>query len=102
MPQIEVRTRMRPTARTGPELVMEMLLVPRGSGNRRFAQDLARAARQHPKLKPHIKRVRAGTSKVLVVFRPSMALTKIIFEWNRERIESETVDVEGQIPLFGN
>ena len=101
MPKIEVRTRMRPLARNGAELWFEMLLVPRGSGNRKLAVALARAVRNHPQLKPHVKRVVAGSSKVLVVFKPSMGLMKTLLLWNKERIEAAGEDVEGQLALFG-
>lgn len=96
MPQIEVKTRMRPESRHGPELVLEILLTPRGSGNRRLAVALARAAKNHAQLGPHVKRVRAGYSKVWVVLTPSVALAKTMLEWN-----AHPQDVPGQLPLFG-
>ncbi len=109
MPQVEVRTRIRPVRRTGggkrrwsdgdSEIVMQILLLPRGSGNRKMAVALAKAAKADPKLSPHVKRVKAGASTVWVILRPSFALAKTMMEWNRQRVENP--DVPGQLPLFG-
>ncbi len=110
MPQVDVKTRLRPVRPTGKkprprewlhetELVIEIGLLPRGSGNRKLARSIAAAAKQHPKLRPHLKRVRAGSSKVWVVLRPSAALMRIMMEWNQDRLDE--VDVPGQLPLFG-
>lgn len=78
---------------------MELLLTPRGSGNRRWAVALAKAAKRHPQLGPHVKRTRAGSSKVWIVLKPSLALTRALLEWQEQR--SSVPDVEGQLPLFG-
>jgi hypothetical protein len=99
MPSVEVKVRTRLRGRGGPEVVLEILLTPRGSGNRKLARQLATAARMHPKLGPHIRRVSCGTSKINVHLIPSMELSRVMLEWNRERMERS--DVPGQLPLFG-
>ena len=99
VPQIEVRTRMRPHARTGSELVLEILLTPRGSGNRKWALALGREARRSDELKDHIKRVRVGSSKVWIVLRPSMELARVLLEMQARRAAEK--DAPGQLGLFG-
>ena len=110
MPQVEVRTRMRAARRKGTrkrpgmlsadehELILELVITPRGSGNRNFARGLARAAVNHPHLGPHVKRARAGSSKVWVILRPSLELTTALAEFQLER--ARLSDVPGQLPLF--
>jgi hypothetical protein len=107
MPTIEVRTRLYPRRlkrgerrdRLENDLLMEILLHPRGSGNRNLARSLARAAKNHPQLGPHVRSVRAGSSKVWVTLIPSLALTKTLATWNAKR--EQLADVPGQLPLFG-
>jgi hypothetical protein len=101
MPQVELKTWLRPLGRRRKgesELVLEFRLTPRGSGNRKLARALASAAKNHPKLGPHVKRVQAGSSKVWVVLRPSLTLMQVVAAWKDEMIE--TADVPGQLPLF--
>jgi hypothetical protein len=81
------------------DLLMEILLHPRGSGNRNLARALANAAKKHPQLGPHVRSVRAGSSKVWVTLIPSFALTKTLAMWNAQR--EQDIDVPGQLPLFG-
>jgi hypothetical protein len=81
------------------EVLMEILIVPRGSGNRNLARGLAQAAKLHPALGPHVRRVRAGASKVWVTLIPSLALTRTLLTWESER--QGQADVPGQLPLFG-
>jgi hypothetical protein len=109
MPKVEVRTRLRPLgnkrkpAPDAPknqfngELIMELLLTPRGSGNRKFAIALAKAAKNHPRLGPHVKSVKAGSSKVWIILIPSLGLMKTIWQWT----EQQTTDVPGQLSMFG-
>jgi len=110
MAQVDVKTRMRPVRPPGnkprprewlheTELVIEIGLLPRGSGNRNLARSIANAAKHHAKLAPHVKRVRAGSSKVWVILRPSAALMRIMMEWHQDRLDE--VDAPGQLPLFG-
>jgi hypothetical protein len=79
-------------------LILDLLLVPRGSGNRSFAVALAKTIRKHPKLGPHVRQVKAGSSRVMVSLTPSAGLMKTIWQWTQD--ESQTADVEGQLPLF--
>jgi hypothetical protein len=99
MPRAELKIRMRPLAKRGAELVLEILLTPRGSGNRELARQMARAARNHPKLGPHVRRVQAGSSKVMVHLIPSVELMRVVAQWQRDEVEA--ADVPGQLPLFG-
>ena len=99
MPRDEVKVRSSFAGRRGPEVVMEILLTPRGSGNRKMARQLAQCFKSHPKLGPHVRRCCIGSSKVIVHMIPSRGLMKVMLEWNRERAENP--DVPGQLPLFG-
>ena len=101
MPQVELRTRTRINGRSGPELILEILLTPRGSGNRKLALGLARAAKKDPRIGPHVKRVRAGYSKVWVTLTPSIQLARTLFEMQAAALANAGQDVEGQLPLFG-
>ncbi len=101
MPKIELKTRIRTTGRHGPELILDLLLVPRGSGNRAFAAALAKSIREHPKLGHHVRQVTAGSSRVIVSLISSPGLMKTIWQWNKDRVDAQG-DVPGQIPLFGS
>jgi hypothetical protein len=100
MPKIELKTRIRSDGRHGPELILDLLLVPRGSGNRAFAAALAKTIRKHPKLSPHVRQVKAGSSRVMVSLTPSVGLMKTIALWSSSVQADE--DVPGQLPLFGS
>jgi hypothetical protein len=82
------------------ELLLEILLTPRGSGNRKFAVELAQAARTNPKLGPHIRRVKAGSSKVWIYLTPSLGLMKTLALWSSSVQQDQ--DVPGQLGLFGS
>ncbi len=109
MPQVEVRTRLVPVRRPGEkkrdnllgetEILLEILLVPRGSGNRKWAVALGKAAKVHPEIGPHVKRVRVGSSKLWIALKPSASLMASMLSWNKRRVEMS--DVPGQLPLFG-
>ena len=101
MPQVELRTRMRVNGRRGPELILEIILTPRGSGNRKLALCLARAAKKDPRLGPHVKKVKAGYSKVWVTLTPSLQLGRTLLEIQALQLANAGQDVEGQLPLFG-
>lgn len=95
--KIEVRTRMR-IARGGvPTVVLDLLLLPRGSGNRNRARRLAQAFREHPKMKRHVRRVVCGTSRVTVHLRASVPMMRDIWAIAPEQ---GIPDVPGQMPLF--
>jgi hypothetical protein len=89
--QVEVTTKLKPGV-----LVLDIALVPRGSGNRNAARRLAEGFRTNGKLAPHVLKVTAGTSRVLVHLRVSLELMRIVAEW--PKVEG---DVPGQLPLFG-
>jgi hypothetical protein len=108
MPKVEVRTRVVPATRSrgsrkrpgwdaGGYVLLEILLTPRGSGNRPLAVALANAAKAHPQLGPHVYSARAGYSKVWIKLTPSVQLARTMLEWNANR----QPDVPGQLPLFG-
>ena len=91
--QVEVTTRFKPAENL---VILDMALTPRGSGNRAAARRLAQSFRNHAELKPHIHHVTCGSSRVIVTLVNSLALMKII-----ATIKRGTVDVPGQLALFG-
>ncbi len=97
--QYEVRTRMKPGGVKGPEIIMEILLTPRGSGNRKYAQALARAAESHPEFGCHVRRVRVGASKVMVVFEPSAAFGQAML--SATFMPKKSTGIPGQLGLLG-
>lgn len=97
--QAEIKTMMRVRDGHPPELIMQMMLLPRGSGNKNKARRLAQAFKEHPKMKPHIKRVVTGSSSVTVHMLSSLALMDVLNEISAEAKAKK--DVEGQLPLFG-
>ncbi len=99
MPSVELKVRTRMRARGGPELVLELLLTPRGSGNQKLARELAASVRRHPKLGRHVRRVVSGTSKVNVHLIPSAELMRVVAMWQKEEVQGS--DVPGQLGLFG-
>jgi hypothetical protein len=82
------------------ELLLEIILTPRGSGNRKLAVGLAKAAKGHPQLGQHVRRVKAGSSKVWIYLTPSFGLMKTVALWQSSVQTNE--DVPGQLPLFGS
>ena len=78
-------------------VIIDVALVPRGSGNRAAARRLAQSFRNHDRLKPHIVKVTCGSSRVLVHFRSSLELMSIIREI---RLDREIQDVPGQLQMF--
>jgi hypothetical protein len=92
--QAEVTTKFKMTEGV---MVLDIKLVPRGSGNRAAAQRLGRGVRSHPDLGPHIKRVVVGTSRVTVHFLVTLEFLKIVRDLKLE----ENRDVPGQLALFG-
>lgn len=96
--QAEVRTRTVVRRGGRVEMVMEILLLPRGSGNRYKARRLAQAFKEHRIMGPHIHKVVCGTSKVALHMEPSLDLLGAIAETVEEgrRREGEA----DQMPLF--
>lgn len=95
--QVETQTRYRVSSKGKLEVIVKLLLKPRGSGNKHYAARLAKAFRDHPIMAPHISKVVAGTSSVTVHVVPSVACMRAINEVAR----TATVDVPGQMLLPG-
>ena len=76
-------------------MVLDVKLLPRGSGNRAAAERLARQFEADERFAPHIIEVNAGASRVTVHFRCSLALIRAIQE-----AKIEVRDVPGQLGLF--
>jgi hypothetical protein len=85
-----------------PELLMKIMILPRGSGNRGLCRRLAREAKIHPVLAEHVSRVKVGSSTVWVYLRPSLRLTAQLGIMMLERANraADAQDVPGQLPLF--
>lgn len=98
--QIEVKTRMRITGEE-PEVIMDLLLKPRGSGNRHQARLLGRAFRNHRILGDHVKKVVVGSSRVTVHLRATLDAIRAVNECAEENRRNQPVDVPGQLKLFG-
>lgn len=94
---VELRTRVKGLGTKRAVVVLDVLLLPRGSGNRTRARRLADAFRKHELMGPHISRVVCGASRVTVHLRASAASVAALAElMEREKRK----DVEGQLPLF--
>src|SRR4051794_24073114 len=96
--QVETRTKMR-VSPTGPELILYITLLPRGSGNRAAVRRLGAAARRS-EMAPHIKRMVCGATRLTIYLRSSLALMKTIMTWTDQEL-GKSKDVPGQMPLFG-
>lgn len=79
-------------------IVLDMLLKPRGSGNRYFAKRLAATFKQDPELKPYITRVVVGSSRVTVRLRCEVGLMGAMMRVVNRHVEVR--DVPGQMPMF--
>ena len=83
MPQTKMTMQMELDA-PKPALVVKFDLLPRGSGNRRFAKAIAHEFRTNPTISPHVISARSGTSRVVVRLRPSMDASRAFVQWSRE------------------
>jgi hypothetical protein len=97
MPRIETRTRIYVSKKGVPVVVLDILLLPRGSGNRAMAKALAAKARAST-LGPHLLKVVTGASRVTLHMRSSLEFVRVIAEWPGR--EGDT-DVPGQLLLPG-
>lgn len=79
-------------------VIMEILLLPRGSGNRNMARRLANHFRTNPELKPNVHKVVCGTSRVTVHLIPSVDLLQKIEDIKQQQRQQ---DLPGQLRLFG-
>jgi hypothetical protein len=100
MPQAKVITQIVTRRGNDPELLMKIMIVPRGGGNRPLVRRLARACRIHPVIGDHVSRVKVGSSTLWVYLRPSFKLTAAIAMMTLDKHRRETADVPGQLPLF--
>lgn len=94
--QVEVTTKIKLGGETGSILILDVALLPKGSGNRAAAQRLAEGFRRSPELAPHVVKMTTGTSRVIVHLRNSPSLISAIL-----KIKAMARDVPGQLPLFG-
>src|SRR5438309_3377044 len=90
----EVRTQLKRDSKGTWVVVVDIIFVPRGSGNRNHARRLGEEFRSNAKLGPHVLKVVVGASKVRVYMRPSMDLMKVIAQW-----PTPVEDVPGQMLL---
>ena len=98
--KVELRTRVKGLLTDKPTVVLDVLLLPRGSGNRKRARELAALLRSNDLMGPHIDRVVCGASRVTVHVKATVASMRALNQWlERERLKKEN-DVEGQPPLF--
>ena len=96
--QVEVKTQLKIQRDGTPLVILSVILLPRGSGNRNRARRLADAFRNHPRMKPHIREVICGASRVTVHMRSSLSLLR---EINALAGAARAGDVPGQLALFG-
>ena len=79
-----------------PETVMQIDILPRGSGNRNLARRLAEAFESHDLMGDHVTEVRAGASRVTVHIKPSLAAISAVMECmkrERQRVAEEKAAV---------
>lgn len=93
--QIKVTTRMR-LKEEG--VVVDMILLPRGSGNRNAARRLRESFERNEQLRPHLLRVVSGTSRVTLHLKASVELMRVISEMRTAAEQAR--DVPGQLKLF--
>ena len=97
MPHIEVKTKLR-VLKTGPEVLVDLVFVPRGSGNRNKARQVAQILRVNPRFKPHVRKVVVGASRVTVHLIPTFDLLRDLEALKNQ--QTEAADVPGQLRLF--
>lgn len=106
MSQMELRSRlvMRRHGRGGseptpwPMLVVDMILLPRGSGNRNRARRIADRWRKSEVMAPFVEKIITGASKVRVHLTCSPELQEAVRE--AQKLERESQDLPGQLGLF--
>lgn len=93
--QIEVATKLRLKDNT---VIIDVKLLPRGSGNRNAARRLGESFRRNPHLKDHIKKIVIGTSRVTIHLISSVKLLAEIQRMIADNVAQR--DDPGQLPLF--
>ena len=84
-----------------PLLVIDLVMVPRGSGNRNKARRVGDSWRRSELMKPFVEKVVVGASKVRVHLTLSPDLKRTMDQYQREQAEQQVQDVPGQALLFG-
>lgn len=97
--QIETKVRSRVSKKGEPEVVLDVIFLPRGSGNRAKVRRLGEEFRKHEVVGPYVKRVVCGATRLTVSMRAGFGLMGAIMELSRQAKEKQ--DVPGQLPLFG-
>ena len=97
---VEVKTHVKftPGSSPWPLMIVDMVYVPRGSGNRNKARAMAERWRESDVMAPFLEKVVVGASKVRVHLRCSPAFTQAMARVREE--EAARVDVPGQLGLF--
>ena len=103
---VEMKMQYKGLATKSPELVITINILPRGSGNRNKARELAEYMRRDSNLGPHIGKIVAGASRVtahLPITRDMQkAIDAFLAERKQQQQEDQLHDLPGQLPLaFG-
>lgn len=102
---VELKTRFKGLFTERPELVLDVLLVPRGSGNRKMARRIADYIRRDSDLGPYVGKIVTGSSRVsihLPITREVEAAVNRFLTRRKEEEAQAVPDVPGQLPLaFG-
>lgn len=99
--KIEMRMRVK-NVFDKPEIIMDFILLPRGSGNRNKARRLGEVIRNHEfigKSSGHLRKVVVGATRVTAHFYATLAFRRAMKEM--EKRAEEQRDVDGQLGLFG-
>lgn len=97
--RVEVKTRTKWREKEQEfDWIVDLLLVPRGSGNRHIATGLGKVIRNHPRLKDHIRTLKVGVSKVSIHFRPTFAMSLDLLKLATEVYMKK--NDPNQLPLF--
>ena len=96
--QVETKVRSRVNKLGEGEIILDITLLPRGSGNRSKVRKLGAEFRRNETIRPHIKKVTCGATRLTVTMRASLGLAQAVMEI-ADRAK-QTRDVDGQLPLF--
>ena len=88
-----------------PELIMRIVLLPRGSGNRNKARRLAESFKTDKHLAAHIGKVVTGTTSITVHMPITGDMAQAVNAYlaeSKEQAEQAKLNLPGQLPLaFG-
>jgi hypothetical protein len=97
--QIESRARLKINrSGTKAQIILDMMLMPRGSGNRAFARRLGESFKRDKRLDAYRTRVVIGASRVTVHLKAEPGLMATILEISQSI--SQQRDLPGQLPMF--